>query len=209
VAGEGGAADRERLAIERMYLAAPDAYGQSGFQGDGARWEALRRPVMKAVNRAGSFLDIGCANGLLLESALKWAAEDGHRIEAFGLDHSAALAELAKARLNVGSERVFVADAMAWEPPRRFDFARTELVYVPGARRLEYVRRLAGRFLESGGRLVVASYGSRGGVPPAEPVGDWLRSNGFEVLGEAEGVDPWSRKILTRVAWVAAPPPAP
>jgi len=202
-------ADREKLAIERMYLGAPDAYGQSGFHGDAARWEALRRPVMKAVNRAGSFLDIGCANGLLLESALKWAAEDGHRIDPFGLDHSAALAELAKARLNIGGERVFVAEAMTWEPLRRFDFVRTELVYVPGARRLEYVRRLADRFLESGGRLVVASYGTRGGVPPAEPVGDWLRSSGFEVLGEAEGVDPWSHKILTRVAWLAAPATGP
>jgi SAM-dependent methyltransferase len=204
VAGEGGAAERERLAIERMYLGAPDAYGQSGFQGDAARWEALRRPVMKAVDRAGSFLDIGCANGLLLESASKWAAEDGHRIDVFGLDHSAALAERAKARLGVGADRVFVGDAMTWEPPRRFDFVRTELVYVPGARRLDYVRRLTDAFLESGGRLIVASYGTRGGVPPAEPVGDWMRSSGFDVLGEAEGVDPWSGKVLTRVAWAAA-----
>ncbi len=205
MAGEGDAAERERLAIERMYLNAPDAYGRSGFHGDANRWEALRRPVVGAVDRDGSFVDLGCANGLLLESALAWAAEAGHRIAPFGLDHSAPLAELARARLKGKGGEVFVGDAMGWEPPRRFDFVRTEIVYVPGASRREFVERLMARFLAPGGRLIVASYGTRGGIPPAEAVGALLRSWGLDVLGEAEGVDTWSGKTLTRVAWVGAP----
>jgi SAM-dependent methyltransferase len=201
VAGEG-AQERERLAIERMYLKAPDAYGQSGFHGDAARWEALRRPVMKAVNKDGSFLDIGCANGLLLESAVGWAASDGHTVVPFGLDTSAALVELARERLKGKGGELFVGDGQVWEPPRRFDFVRTELVYVPGAARKEYTERLASRFLTEGGRLIVASYGTRGGIPPCERVGELLRSWGLAVEGEAEGVDTWSGKTLTRVAWV-------
>jgi SAM-dependent methyltransferase len=200
VAGEE-ARERERLAIERMYLKAPDAYGQSGFHGDAARWEALRRPVTKAVDRDGSFLDIGCANGLLLESALGWAASDGHKVVPYGLDHSEALVELARVRLEGKGGELFVGDAQTWAPPRRFDFVRTELVYVSGADRRSYTERLVSEFLAPRGRLIVASYGTRGGIPAAEPVGELLRSWGFEVEGATEGTDPWSGKTLTRVAW--------
>ncbi len=190
----------EWRAVERMQLGAPDEYGQSGFQGDAARWEALRRPVVAGVNMSGAFLDIGCANGLLLESVVKWGAERGDRLEPYGLDHSAALVELARKRLALGEDRVFVGDAADWEPPRRFDFVRTELEVVPGARRREFVERLIAKVV--GFRLIVASYGTRGGVPPAEDVGALLRSWGLDVRGEAEGRDPWSGKTLTRVAWV-------
>ncbi len=194
--------DRQARAIEAMQLKAPDEYGRSSFQGDAGRWEALRRPCVKAVDRSGSFLDMGCANGLFLESAVEWAAQGGHVLEPYGLDHSAALAEMARARLRLGEDRIFVGDCFKWEPPRRFDFVRRELVYVPGDRRREYVARLVDRFLAPGGRLIVASYGTRGGIPPAQDVAALLGGLGFAVAGQAEGRDPWSDKTLTRVAWV-------
>jgi SAM-dependent methyltransferase len=155
-----------------------------------------------AVDRSGTFLDIGCANGLLLESAVGWAARSGHTIEPYGLDHSQALAEMARERLGLGADRIFVGDCMEWEPPRRFDYVRTELVYVPGERQREYLGRIVDRFLAPGGRAMVASYGTRGGVPPAEEVGALLGGWGFTVVGRAEGRDTWSQKTLTRVAWI-------
>ena len=194
--------DRQARAIEAMQLKAPDEYGQSAFQGDAARWEALRRPCLAAVDRSGSFLDIGCANGLFLESAVKWAGESGHKLGAYGLDHSQALVELARARLGVGEDRIFVGDCETWQPLQRFDFVRTELVYVPGDRRRGYLARLLDQFVNPGGFLIVASYGTRGGVPPAEDVGALLEGWGFKVAGTAEGRDTWSDKTLTRVAWV-------
>lgn len=192
-------------AIEAMQLKAPDDYGQSSFQGDAARWEALRRPCVAAVDRSGSFLDIGCANGLFLESAVKWAAEGGHRIEPYGLDHSAALAAMARQRLGLGEDRIFVGDCRTWQPPRRFDFVRTELVYVPGAERRDYVRRIIEVFLAPGGSAIIASYGTRGGIPPAEDVDAILKGWGLEVEGRSAGRDTWSDKTLTRVAWVTRP----
>ena len=195
--------DAQARAIEAVQVKAPDAYGQSGFHGDAERWEALRRPCVAGVDKDGTYLDIGCANGVLLECAAKWSAQAGHRIEPFGLDHSQALAAMARTRLGVGADRIFVGDALKWEPPRRFDYVRTELVYVPGAQRRPYIERLASEFLAPQGRLIVASYGSRGGVPAAERVGDLLREWGFSVEGEAEAKDTLSDKTLTRVAWVA------
>lgn len=197
------ALDGPARAIEQMQLKAPDEYGQSAFQGDPGRWEALRRPCVAAVHKSGSFLDIGCANGLFLESAVAWAAEGGHALEPYGLDHSAALAELARTRLGLGEDRIFLGDCQTWDPPRRFDFVRSELVYVTGQKPRDLVERMVGTLLAPGGRLIIASYGTRGGVPPAEDVAALLAGWGFNVQGQAEGRDTWSGKTLTRVGWVA------
>ena len=75
---------------------------------------------MEAIDRDGSFLDVGCANGYLLESIVRWSER---RIEPFGLDFSPRLVELARARLPQWADRIYLGDALEWEPPRRFDFA--------------------------------------------------------------------------------------
>jgi SAM-dependent methyltransferase len=186
-----------RAVLEPAYLAAEDARGQSGFRGDVARWERARRPIVAAIHRDGTFLDIGCANGLLMESIQAWAAEDGYQIEPYGLDLSPELAALARRRLPRWAERVFVGNALDWAPPRRFDFVRTELVYVPEHRRPGFVGRLRDDLLLSGGRLVVCSYGSG----QTEPVGDLLRVWGFAVAGETSNVNP-AGVVNVRVAWI-------
>lgn len=68
----------------------------------------------------------GCANGLLMESVVSWAEESGHRVEPYGLDHSPALAALARRRLPRWADRIFVGNVADWVPPRRFDVVRTE-----------------------------------------------------------------------------------
>jgi hypothetical protein len=92
---------------------------------------------------------------------------------------------------------------MTWEPQRRFDFARTELVYVPEERRRAFVARLLERVIAPGGRLVLCSYGSsRRPAPLVEPIGDQLRGWGFAVVGEADAADPENGVLVTRIAWV-------
>ena len=90
---------------EEHYLASADPRRQSGFGGDEARWEAARRPMVDAIDRDGSLLDIGCANGYLLESIVRWSE---HRIAPYGLDFSPRLVELARSRLPQWRWREFV-----------------------------------------------------------------------------------------------------
>jgi hypothetical protein len=81
------------------YLSAETPWEQSGKSGDLAGWERGRRPIMDAVDRDGTFLDVGCANGFLMESVRAWAAEDGHDVEPYGLEIAPELAALARRRL--------------------------------------------------------------------------------------------------------------
>jgi 2-polyprenyl-3-methyl-5-hydroxy-6-metoxy-1,4-benzoquinol methylase len=164
-----------------------------------------RRPIVSAIDRDGTLLDVGCANGLLMESLAAWAWEEGYRVEPYGLDLIESLAALARQRLPHWSERVFIGNVMDWPAPFRFDFVRAELEYVPRHRRLEMVERLLREYLSPGGRLILCSYGSsRRSTPKAEPVGEILRTWGYAVAGEAEGADT-NGVVLTRIAWTDTP----
>jgi hypothetical protein len=196
---------RTRGLLERAYLEAEDSRGGSGFRGDAERWELARRPVVSAIDRDGTFLDVGCANGLLMESLAAWAGEDGYRIEPYGLDLIESVAALARRRLPQWSDRIFVGNVMGWQPPFRFDFVRANLEFVPPHRRREMTERLLDEYLVPGGRLILTSYGSsRRPEPRTEPVGEMLSRWGYEVAGESEAADTNS-VIITRVAWTDAP----
>lgn len=169
--------------FETAYLAGENPRAQSGFGGDEARWEAARRPIAEALDRDGAFLDIGCASGHLLECLVRWTP---HRIEPYGLDLAPRLVELARRRLPQWAARIFVGNALTWEPPRRFDFVRTELVYVPSDCRRELVERLLSDVVAPGGCLIVCGYGSpRSGLEP-DPVRAAVREYGFEPKLELE-----------------------
>ena len=96
---EGAWHERILAIVEPAYLAAPTPQGQSGHSGDAAAWEQARRLLLDAVPDGADVLDIGCANGLLMESLAAWAADDGRVLEPYGVEISARLAELARARL--------------------------------------------------------------------------------------------------------------
>src|SRR5215469_16525102 len=88
------------LAIhEDKYLAGINPRQQSGFGRDEQAWELYRRVVTAPIDKDGTFLDVGCANGLLMESVALWTAKDGLSIEPYGVDISHKLAELARRRL--------------------------------------------------------------------------------------------------------------
>ena len=194
-----------RAVLEPSYLAAIDMAAQSGKGGGLAAWEHARRPIVAALDRDGTFLDIGCANGLLMESIVAWAAEAGQHVEPYGLDLSPALVRLARRRLPHWADRIWTGNAMTWRPPRTFDVVRTELVYVPPGRERDLVRRLMTHVVTPGGRLVVCSYASSSGAAPrVTPLGELLASWGFDVVGQAEATAS-TGVVITRVAWIDRP----
>jgi len=197
--------DDEQRLHERKYLVGSNPRRQCGFGRDERDWERFRRPVVAPVRMNGAYLDIGCANGLLMESVVEWAHEDGYELEPYGIDISARLAELARQRLPKWRNRIFVGNALFWNPPRRFEYVRTELVYVPLTRRREYVRRLLETFVAPEGRLIVCSYGSsRPEGARIETLVDELQASGCRVESIHDVRSPEHGFVITRVVAVAS-----
>lgn len=137
--------DEIRTILETAYLQAGTPWKQSGKSGTFEEWTRLRVSISECIDAPGSLLDVGCANGFLLECLLAWTRLKGVEITPYGLDHSAKLVELAKKRLPQFQDNLFAGNAWDWEPPRRFDYVRTELVYVPENLRPDFVTRLLDR----------------------------------------------------------------
>jgi SAM-dependent methyltransferase len=128
--------------ITPAYLAGRNPRAQSGHSGDERRWREARSLVSDAFDRDGSFLDVGCANGHLMETVRAWAAERGLEIEPYGLDIAPELVALARRRLPEWRDRIWEGNALHWQPPRRFTYIRTGLEYVPAVRRGDLVAHL-------------------------------------------------------------------
>ena len=122
-----------------------------------------------------------------MECLVRWTA---HSIEPYGLDLSPALADLARRRLPQWADRIFVGNALTWQPRRRFDFVRTELLYAPATHRRAFVQRLLDDVVAPGGRLIVCGYGSPRSNVPTHPVRQLVRDFGFEPELELEAEAP-------------------
>ncbi len=197
--------------LEDSYLAADergDVFGGSGCGArDMAHWEARRRVIAGAFDHDGRWLDVGCANGLLMETLTQWVAEKGHRIEPYGLELSERIAVRARKRLPRWAGRIWTGNVMNWEPPMRFDYVTVLADCVPERRRSDLIRRLASRFLHPGGRLVLSCYTPGAFIAgrvatDVESAGDLIRQAGFSPLGEAVARDAASGIVKVRTAWV-------
>jgi hypothetical protein len=197
--------EAEKRFHETLYLSGTNPRQQSGFGRNEWDWKAFRRPVVAAIHRDGTFLDIGCANGLLMEDVTRWAREDGHAIEPYGLEISEKLAALAQERLPHWRDRISIGNALDWNPPRRFDYVRTELVYVPAHRQREYIERLLSRFVTPDGYVIVCSYGSsRPEGRRGEELLPDLVAWDLDIAGIRDLVSPEHGFVITRVVWVRA-----
>jgi hypothetical protein len=176
---------RKLRSLEESYLTETDPIRQSGFGGGPDRWLEERGLILKAVDGDGDFLDIGCANGYLVECLVRWAKDRGVNLVPFGLDIGSRLIELARQRFPECPDHFWVGNAWDWEPPRRFRYVYTLTDVVPEAYLERYLHRLAGRFVEAGGTLIVGSYGSRSRQHPAQNVRRLLLDLGFSVTGSA------------------------
>jgi 2-polyprenyl-3-methyl-5-hydroxy-6-metoxy-1,4-benzoquinol methylase len=186
---------RTGTGLAAHYLAEPaDPYRQSGRSSGAARWEETRRCIAEAVQKSGDFMDVGCANGLLLETLIGWALERGFTLRPHGIDLVPELVELARQRHPQHGASFSCANAFFWAPARTYDFVRTNLEYVPRADRVELLRRQYAA-LAPGGRLIVCHYRNAGDEPQRPHL--VAREAGFDVSGttEASGVE---------VAWIDA-----
>ena len=174
------------------YLAAETPQGGSGSSRDAAGWERARSLLADAVSPGQAFLDVGCANGLLMESMAEWAG-----VEPYGIDISPELAELARRRLPHWTERIWVGNAAEWQSPRRFDVVRTGLDYVPPPRRPAFVEHL----LSLCDRLVVGVFNEELEDRALErEVAGW----GVAIAGRTERPHPHPR-LAYRAFWIDAP----
>jgi SAM-dependent methyltransferase len=173
-----------QAAVAEYYLAdLTNPYQQSGRSSGTQRWEETRRCFVQALHQSGDFLDVGCANGLLLESLVAWAAEIGFTLRPHGLDFVPELVELAQQRFPDHRESFTIGNAFYWVPSRLYDFVRTNLEYVPVADWTEFIQRQYAA-VAAGGRLIVCHYRN-----PDEPYVDpssVVERAGYVVAGRTE-----------------------
>jgi SAM-dependent methyltransferase len=189
--------------IVPAYLAGDNPRAQSGSDGTAADWAYKRGLLAAAFDRDGAFLDVGCASGYLMETLPVWCRERGHAVEPYGLDISPQLAGLARRRLPHWSERIAVGNAIDWTPPRRFDFVRTGLEYVPQRRQADLLWHLLRNVVAPGGRLIVGVFSeerdaTRAGPAEEERVAGW----GFRIAGRTSRPHRTDPRIEYRVFWI-------
>jgi SAM-dependent methyltransferase len=196
-------ADNRRTLVP-AYLRGATPQEGSGFGGDIGEWRQARCHITEAITSDGTFLDVGCANGLLMESVAAWCAERGLAIEPYGVDISPELAELARRRLPHWANRISAGNAVDWRPPggQRFDYVHILLDCVPRARRADLVRHHLAHTVHPGtGRLLVSDYAADPATGhPAAP--ETLRDLGFRCAGRTSGGDRPGRMPLP-TAWIA------
>ena len=189
---ESGWHDAAAAIVVPAYLAAETPWGQSGKSGTAEDWEWSRSHVADAIDRDGSFLDVGCANGYLMECLPRWTA---FAVEPYGLEISPELAALARTRLPQWAERIFVGNALDWEPPRTFTYLRIGLEYVPARRRRELVTRL----LATCERLIVGVFNEHESERTTE---DLLESWDLAVTGRSIRANRRKPGMEYRVLWI-------
>jgi 2-polyprenyl-3-methyl-5-hydroxy-6-metoxy-1,4-benzoquinol methylase len=155
--------------------------------------------IVDGIDRHGTFLDAGCANGLLMESVREWAAERGHRIEPYGVDLAPGLVALARSRLPHWADRIETGNAIDYRPAdrRRFTFVHVLLDLVPVARRGDLLRHALEALVAPGGRLLASHYQGDGGTDLT--AAEHVRALGFPVTGESRCRDPHS---ASTTAWL-------
>ena len=187
-----------REMVVPAYLAADTPWGQSGKSGTAADWEVGRRLVMDAVDADGTFLDVGCASGYLMQSVQRWGRDRGLTVEPYGLDIAPELVELARSRLPEWADRIWVGNALHWRAPegQRFDVVRTGLEYVPHHRYLDLVNHLLEEVV--GRRLIIGVFTEETAERFTERV---LAEAEVPIAGRSETAHTDAR-VMRRLLWI-------
>ena len=184
--------------LEESYLAEENPIRQSGFGGGEERWKNERGLILEAVDSDGDFLDVGCANGYLLQCLVEWAKEKGIILTPYGIDQGAGLIELAQKRFPQYANHFWIANAWNWIPPQKFRFVYSLYDCVPEPFLHRYIERLLQRYVEKSGTLIVGAYGSNSKNRPAFDVAKILNEAGFPITGSSSCGD----LPVSRIAWI-------
>jgi hypothetical protein len=185
-----------------------DAYVQAGGgpRGSGSGhdcvgdWRAKRQHLAIPMDRDGTWLDVGCANGFLMATLPSWCAERGVTIDPYGLELLPKVAELARTSHPDLAERVWTGSVMKWSPPRRFTYITALEDQVPPNRLGGLVARLLAEFVEPGGRVIISAYTDPGDVP--RDLFDDLAGCGHPPTGRIHIDRPGRHPLIT--AWLDA-----
>jgi len=191
--------------LERSYLRGQTPQEGSGFGGGEQAWRQARHHITEAIHADGTFLDVGCANGLLMESVAAWCAERALTIQPYGIDLAPGLVELARRRLPLWADRIWLGNAIDWMPPhgQRFDYVHVQLDSVPPQRRADLIRHHLATTIQPGtGRLLVSNYAAEAaaGSPTAAQA---LQSLGLACNGQTSGGKRPGRSAAP-TAWINA-----
>ena len=188
--------------LEAAYLRHDDPIRQSGFSGGLERWRSERSPLLDAIDDSGDFLDLGCANGYLLESVVEWAQESGIQLNPHGGDMNPLLVQEAIRRFPDQAHQFWVCNAWGWMPPIRFKWIYAIWDLVP----IDILPTLASHLLKhaltQNGTLILGAYGSKSADESPLDIAQFLRTAGFPVAGEAAGGRLRRGGPVTRFAWI-------
>jgi len=142
------------------YLAGDNPRAQSGHGGDELNYFHSHIILVNVIHKNGSFIDVGCANGHLLESLERWInGLDYYKLTFYGLDISQGLIDLAKKRLPQWSHCFFVGNAFFWVPEHKYDYVCVkELGYVPPNRQRQFFEHLIKHYVSFNGRLILGPF---------------------------------------------------
>ncbi|HEU4964151.1 MAG TPA: class I SAM-dependent methyltransferase [Bacilli bacterium] len=188
--------------LEPIYMTGETPWNQSGFSGTEERWNRLRRPIAACIDRSGTYLDIGCANGYLMECVARWTEVRGLQVTPHGLDISEELVKLAQRRLPAYADRLYAGNAWEWTPPQTFDFVSTELVYVPEDLRQAYIERLLNLFVAEDGLLLLSEYRPTKEADNPNWASEYIEAWGYPIDRIESGID-LNGKELTRVTVIS------
>jgi hypothetical protein len=191
----------EASAVEsaRLYLSQTEPMRQSGHGGDLYYWRHVRGMILEAVYLGGTFVDIGCANGHLIESLDRWLRPSEVGVEFHGLEISPDLHRLAVRRLPEFAPRLHLGNGVDWRPPIKFDYVYTmTLPDLPGALRKRLLDNLWSNCLKQGGRLILGPWYGRG-------LESELADYGYSPSGYCEKTCPGSQGPTRRIVWVDKP----
>jgi hypothetical protein len=141
-----------------------------------------------------------------MECLDRWAGQKGYRLEPYGLDISPELIGLARQRLPQWANRLFLGNAIDWEPTTRFDFVRTSLEFVPRSRQSDLIRRLLERVVAPGGRLIIGTCNEKKipGEYHGASTAHRLRSWGWDIAGSSERPHRLDDRLVYRVFCIDA-----
>jgi YD repeat-containing protein len=186
--------------VKPAYLAAENPYAQAGHSGDAASWEASRGFIAQALHRSGTFLDVGCANGILMESVHRWGTNKGLQIEPYGMDIVPEFVERARRRLPQWADRIYLGNIRTWRPVQdRFDFVLIRPEYAPSKREADMVRNILDHVLAPDGRLIVFVGAEE---KEARLVESSIVSAGFSVAGRVEVPHSKDARVVRRLFWL-------
>jgi len=128
-------------------------------------WESRRKFISQAINKSGTILDIGCANGFLLKCLQKWSV---YKLIPYGIDNNEKRIEQAKDLFPLHSNNFIVTRMPNLEIffkmrfPAKFDFIYWN-IWDPwnfeNQKEIESFK-LAFKMVSSGGRLILGFYQS-------------------------------------------------